>query len=59
MVTHGSGDRRGLACIPSSDSIERRIATLKEEARKLQILLRTAKELEADRSSNSEGDDES
>ena len=49
MVTKSSGNRRELACIPSSESVRRRLDTVMEEARKLKILLRTAKELEQER----------
>ena len=42
-ISHG---RSGLACMPSSDAVQKRLATLLAEARKLKILLKTAKQLE-------------
>ena len=57
MVTKISGDRRELACIPSSEAVRSRLSSLLAEARKLKILLKTAEELERE-SDDSSGDDD-
>jgi hypothetical protein len=46
MVTKISGNRRELACVPSSESVRNRLSALSGEARKLKILLRAAEQLE-------------
>ena len=39
-------ERSPLNCIPSADAVRQRLEALLKEARKLRILLRTAKEIE-------------
>lgn len=36
-----------LSCIPSADAVRKRLAARLEEARKLEILLRTAEQIES------------
>ena len=57
MVTKISGERRKLACIPSSDSVRNRLSAVLAEARKLEILLQTAEQLERECSREEGGDD--
>lgn len=49
---------RELACIPSSESVKNRLESVLAEARKLKILLRTARDLEQDAAREQGGDDD-
>ena len=46
MAVTKERERSPLNCIPSADSIRHRLEAVLKEARKLRILLRTAKEIE-------------
>jgi hypothetical protein len=46
MATTKERKRSPLDCIPSVDAVRQRLEAVLKEARKLRILLRTAKEIE-------------
>jgi hypothetical protein len=57
MANNKERKRSPLNCIPSVDAVRQRLETVLTEARKLRILLRTAKEIEEtqSREDNSRG----
>ena len=59
MVTRLRGNGvKNLACVPSSSAIQSRLTHILEEAQRLEIMLKLAKDLEAvgtDKSSSSKG----
>lgn len=44
-----------LSVIPSSDAVERRLQAILEQARKLKIVLKTAKKIEAETAKSEQG----
>ena len=46
MANNKERKRSPLNCIPSVDAVRQRLETVLTEARKLRVLLRTAKEIE-------------
>lgn len=47
-----------LKCIPSSDAVRKRLDALREQARRLGILLKTAEELEQGKAGDSDASTE-